>query len=255
MPPVLGVRLEDPVALEPRGVPGFVPGSATLVAGRLAEANAKLLPPGLSQKLSTATAGEPITLGPFQGYRYRGLSLPDEAGRNDLYVLATDQGTIAVSCFAGEEVSATYLRQCGAIAGTLQGTGLKPLPIGASPAYGAQLSRTMTELNASRTRLRSRLQDARTPTGQARISERTASIYRTAAGALASATPPPSTKAANRRIVRQMRLIASSYDALASAARANRRGAFNAARAQVRRREARLDELLGRLRAAGYQTD
>lgn len=252
-PPVLGVRLEDPVALEPRGVPGFVPGSATLVAGRFARTDATLLPPGLADRLEAAPRGEPIQVGDLQGYRYRGLARPEEAGTVDLYVFRTAEGTFAVSCFAGEEVSRAYLRQCGAIAGTLRVEGATPVPVGGSAAYGRAVRTTMAELNRSRSGLRTRLRAARTPQGQARLSDRLASVYRTAAGRLASVTTPAATADENEQLVRTMRLVANSYDRLAAAARADNRAAFNRARVQVRRRENLLDARLRTLQAEGYE--
>ena len=181
-PPVLGVALEDPVALEPRGIPGFVPGSATLVAGRFANTDAGLLPPGLADRLETPPEGEPIRVGDLEGYRYRGLELPGEAGLVDLYVLATDQGTLAVSCFAGAEVTAALMRQCSAIAGSLETEGVAPVTLGPSAEYGAVLRGTITRLNRDRRTLRTRLARARTPDGQSRLSSRLASVYRDAAG-------------------------------------------------------------------------
>lgn len=253
VPPVLGVQLEDPVALEPRGVPGFVPGSATLVAGRFTETGANLLPPGLADRLETSPRGEPISVGDLQGYRYRGLARPGEAGAVDLYVFRTDQGTFAVSCFAGEEVTRAYLRQCAAIAGTVRVEGAAPLPLGGSATYGRAVRSTMATLNTSRSRLRARLRSARTPQGQARLAGGLASSYRTAAGSLASVSAPAAVADANEQIVRTMRLVANSYDRLASAARADNRAAFNRARVQVRQREQLLDARLRALQAAGYE--
>ena len=245
--------LEDPVALEPRGVPNFVPGSATLVAGRFAETGANLLPPGLADRLEGTPRGEPIQVGDLQGYRYRALSRAGEAGAVDLYVLRTDQGTFAVSCFAGEEVTPAYLRQCGAIAGSIRVEGAAPLPLGGSAAYGRAVRTTMATLNASRSRLRADLRSARTPDGQARLAGRLASVYRTAAGSLASVSAPAAVADENEQLVRTMRLVANSYDRLASAARADNRAAFNRARVQVRQREELLDGRLRALQAEGYE--
>lgn len=252
-PRVLGVSLEDPVALEPRGVPGFVPGSATLVAGRFAQTGADLLPPGLGDRLQRPPRGEPVQVGDLQGYRYRGLARADEAGAVDLYVFRTAQGTFAVSCFAGEEVSRAYLRQCGAIAGSLRVEGVTPLPLGGSAAYGRAVRTTMNRLNRGRTTLRAQLRSARTPQGQARLSDRLASVYRTAAGSLASVSPPAAVAGENEQLVRTMRLVANSYDRLAAAARADNRAAFNRARVQVRQREQLLDRRLRALQAEGYE--
>lgn len=254
-PPVLGVPLQDPVALEPRGVTGFVPGSATLVAGRFADTDATLLPRGLADDLETPPRGEPIRVGELEGYRYRGLARPDEAGTVDLYVFGTDQGTLAISCFTGVEVTAAFRRQCAAIAGSLQTSGVAPATLGPSAAYGRVLRTTMNRLNRDRDTLRTQLRAARTPRGQARLSDRLSGVYRQAAGRLASTDAPASVAAEHQGIVRQMRLVANSYDRLAAAARADNRGAFNRAREQVRLREAQLDARLRGLRDDGYRLD
>ena len=254
-PPVLGVQLQDPVALEPRGVTGFVPGSATLVAGRFAQTDASLLPPGLADDLESPPRGEPIRVGELEGYRYRGLARPDEAGTFDLYVFGTDQGTLAISCFTGVEVTPAFRRQCAAIAGSLQTDGVTPATLGPSAAYGRTLRTTMDRLNRDRGTLRTQLRAARTPRGQARLSDRLAGVYRQAAGRLASADAPASVAAENQGIVRQMRLVANSYDRMAAAARADNRGAFNRGREQVRQREAQLDARLRGLRDDGYRLD
>lgn len=254
-PPVLGVQLQDPVALEPRGVAGFVPGSATLVAGRFAETDATLLPPGLADDLETPPRGEPIRVGELEGYRYRGLARPDEAGTFDLYVFGTDQGTLAISCFTGVEVTQAFRRQCGAIAGSLKTSGVAPATLGPSAAYGRALRTTMDRLNRDRDTLRTQLRAARTPRGQARLSDRLAGVYRQAAGRLASTDAPASIATENQGIVRQMRLVANSYDRMAAAARANSRAAFNRGREQVRQREAQLDARLRGLRDDGYRLD
>lgn len=254
-PPVLGVQLRDPVALEPRGVAGFVPGSATLVAGRFAETGATLLPAGLADDLESPPRGEPIRVGELEGYRYRGLARPDEAGTFDLYVFGTDQGTLAISCFTGVEVTPAFRRQCAAIAGSLKTTGITPATLGPSATYGGVLRTTMNRLNRARDTLRTQLRAARTPRGQARLSDRLAGVYRQAAGRLASTSAPAAVAAENQGIVRQMRLVANSYDRMAAAARANNRGAFNRARAQVRQREEQLDARLRGLRDNGYRLD
>lgn len=252
-PQVLGVALEDPVALEPRGVAGFVPGSATLVAGRFAKTDASLLPPGLKDRLEGTPTPEPIQVGDLKGYRYRGLTLPGEGGSNDLYVFRTSQGTYVVSCFAGEEVTRAYLRQCAAIAGSLKVEGAQPTALGPSPSFGRAMRATIVTLSRDRAVLRRRLARARTPQGQARISAQLARTYRQAAGSAASIFPPAAVKDERDAIVGDMRLVANSYDRLAGAARADNRKAFNEARAQVRRREAQLDASLRALRDEGYQ--
>lgn len=252
-PQVLGVTLEDPVALEPRGVAGFVPGSATLVAGRFAKTDASLLPPGLKDRLEGTPTPEPIQVGDLKGYRYRGLTLPGEGGSNDLYVFRTSQGTYVVSCFAGEEVTRAYLRQCAAIAGSLKVEGAQPTALGPSPSFGRAMRATIVTLSRDRAVLRRRLARARTPQGQARISAQLARTYRQAAGSAASIFPPAAVKDERDAIVGDMRLVANSYDRLAGAARADNRKAFNEARAQVRRREAQLDASLRALRDEGYQ--
>lgn len=252
-PQVLGVTLQDPVALEPRGVTGFVPGSATLVAGRFASTDATLLPPGLKDRLEGTPTPEPIQVGDLKGYRYRGLTLPGEGGSNDLYVFRTSQGTYVVSCFAGEEVTRAYLRQCAAIAGSLKVEGAQPTALGPSPSFGRAMRATIVTLSRDRAVLRRRLARARTPQGQARISAQLARTYRQAAGSTASIFPPAAVKDERDAIVGDMRLVANSYDRLAGAARADNRRAFNEARAQVRRREAQLDASLRALRDEGYQ--
>jgi hypothetical protein len=249
-PPVLGVQLDDPVALEPRGVPGFVPGSATLVAGRLPETGANLLPPGLADQLETRPRGEPISVGDLQGYRYRGLARTGEAGAVDLYVLRTDQGTFAVSCFTGEEVTGAYRRQCEAIAGSVLIAGATPLPVGGSATYGRTAQSAIARLNVHRSSLRAQLRGARTPQEQARLAGGLASAYRTAAGSLASAAAPAAVADDNEQLVRTMRLVANGYDRLSAAARADNRTAFNRARVQVRLREQLLDTRLQALQAA-----
>lgn len=255
VPQVLGVDLQDPVALEPRGVPGFVPGSATLVAGTFGQTDATLLPPGLAEQLQTAPDGEAIRVGDLEGYRYRDLARPDEAGVVDLYVFGTDQGTLAVSCFTGIEVSAALRSQCATIAGSLRPEGVSAVPLGPSAEYGRALRAAIDRYNRDRDSLRRQLRDARTPQGQSRISNRLADVSRQAAGRLASIQAPAAVDAEHQQIIRQVRLVANSYDRMASAARADSRTAFNRARGQVREREARLDALLRGLRDAGYRLD
>lgn len=253
VPPVLGVQLDDPVALEPRGAAGFVPGSATLVAGTLPQTDASLLPPGLADTLQAPPTPEPIRVGDLEGYRYRDLAQDDTAGVVDLYVFGTDQGTLAVSCFTGEEITAPYRRQCAAIAGSLQAPGAQPVPLGPSANYGRALRGAVDRLNADRGALRRQLRDARTQQGQGRLADRLSSVYRRAGGRLASIDPPPSVAAENARIVRQLRLVADGYDRMASAARSGSRVAFSRGREQVIRRETQLDALLRGLREDGYR--
>lgn len=252
-PPVLGIDLQDPVALEPRGSAGFVPGSATLVAGTLPATGADLLPPGLAETLEQAPEGEPVRVGDLEGYRYRGLAQADTGGTVDLYVFGTAQGTLAVSCFTGTEVNPDYRRQCETIAGSLQARGVEPVALDAAAAYSAAMQRTMSELNEGRSTLRRRLASAQTQTGQARAADRLASVYRRAGGRLVNTDAPAAVAATHEAILRQVRLTANSYERMAAAARADNDEAFIRARAQVRRREARLDELLRQLRAAGYE--
>lgn len=256
VPPVLGVTLQDPVALEPRGITGFVPGSATLVAGTFPETDATLLPPGLAGELEQPPQPEAIRVGDLEGYRYRDLARAGDAGGVvDLYVFGTDQGTLAVSCFTGVEIAASLRRQCGAIAGSLQAEGVAPATLGPSAEYGRALRRTVDRLNRDRDTLRTELRAARTPRGQSRLSDRLAGVYRQSAGRLAAIEAPAAVGGEHQAIVRQMRLVANSYDRLAAAARADNRSAFNRARDQVRGREAQLDALLRGLRDDGYRLD
>jgi hypothetical protein len=102
----------------------------------------------------------------------------------------------------------------------------------------------ISRLNGERRRLRLRLAAVRSPAGQASIAGRLADVSRTAAERLADADPPAAAVTRNERVVRQLRLVANAYDRMAAAAQAGNRSAFNRGRAQVQRREARVDALL-----------
>ena len=246
-PRIPGFKVRDPVALAPPGGSG-----AGLVAGRVQATAPVLLPAAFQRRLADPPQNDDtVALGQVQAYRYAGLAPRGFDGRMNVYAVPTSEGVATVACYAPLDAQ-EFLAQCERVASTLRLTGARPIPLGPDRRYAARLDQAIGRLNAARAAGGRRLQGARTPAGQARTAAGLSAAYRRAALSLAGAPLNTTEDAANLRIVAALRTTQAAYARMASGARANDRGRYNAARAAVTRGEAAVQQAVEALEPLGY---
>ncbi|MBA2794540.1 MAG: hypothetical protein H0U32_11205, partial [Thermoleophilaceae bacterium] len=248
-PRVPGLELEAPLALGPLGGDG----EAGLVAGQVAQPGPGLLPAGLRDRLE----GEPprresVRLGRLEAFRYRGARLSGSDKRFNIYAVEHSGGAATVVCFADEAEADAVLPGCERIAASMQLPGSRTYGVSPNAAYAERVNDAMGTLNKARARARADFTRARTPNGQARVADRLARSYGTAAATLEREQVTPQVRSANGAIVAALSATRDAYRQTGAAARRGDRPAYDAARAQVRRSEAGVERSLRRLRDVGY---
>lgn len=248
-PRVPGLELESPLALEPLGGDG----EAGLVAGQVAQPGPGLLPDSLRERLEgESPPRESVRLGRLEAFRYRGARLSGSDKRFNIYAVEHSGGAATVVCFADEAEADAVLPGCERIAASMQLPGSRTYGVSPNAAYAERVNGAMGTLNEARARARADFTRARTPDGQARVADRLARSYGTAAATLDREQVTPQIRSANGAIVAALTATRDAYRQTGAAARRGDRPAYDAARAEVRRSEAAVERSLRRLRDVGY---
>jgi hypothetical protein len=243
---IRGLPLDESMQLNPptreRG------NGAALLVGFVREADDQLLAPGFSRRLTTKPTAERVKVGRYQGYRYSGLVLRGTGQRLTLYAVPTTEGAATIACVggAGEEA---FLRRCEAVVTTLDLSRVDVRPLAPDRAYITAVNDNFRVLNARRRAGRARLAGAKSAAVKAGEAERLAEVFAAAADEQArlSRVDVP---AANRALVDRLRGVREAYAGLARRARAGDAQRYQAAAAEVERREAGLAKTLDRFREA-----
>lgn len=217
-----------------RGIPAGL--SPTLELGPRDQAQAGLV---AGEVRAVDRPGDPelVVLGDAVALAYR--------GRPTLYVVPTDRKNVGIACFARGAGAAPFLEECEGVASSLvirNGEGISP---GDVRDAAASLRRTIAELRPLRARGRTTLRAADTLSGQARAARRLARAYRAAARTLPAAS---ASEQLYPDVIAALREARAAYAALGSAARRNQRSAFYAARRDIGRAEAALQDALSQAR-------
>ncbi len=248
----------QPAEIEGLGLTGAVglrslrePGSLVAGVGREAR-GARLLPPAFVELLLRTPRREAVRLGSLAGFRYRDLKHRRSSGSLTIYAVPTTAGVATIACLAPVPDSETLVR-CESVATTLALRGAEALPLGPNQRYAAAVNTALTSLEAQRSEGRRALSEARTPAAQARAADQLAIAYRAAAAGLGRAGPGPIEEPYHRSILATLARAAEGYGALAEAAGAHRRLAYDRAAAQVERAEDGLDRSVRALKRVGYK--
>lgn len=245
-PAITGLDLADAVGVAPaaRDASGVLAG-VTSTSGPL------LLPAGLRERLGDDTpTGDPVKLGDLEALRYEGLRLRGFDRGLTLYVAPTTAGVATVACYSPSSGAAAAGPVCESIAQSLELLRGRPFPLATEPDVARSLRRATAELNGSRKTGRRALARASTPDGQARAAQRLATAYDEGTSSLRELEVSPAIAAATANAERAMRAAAGAYRRLSAAARASSGSRFDAARAAIRKGEARVDRALSRLEDA-----
>jgi len=170
----------------------------------------------------------PVKLGALEAWRTRG---PAEAGKGTevRYVIPTRDGKVEVTCAA----PADLLAICERAASTLRLGSVTAVPLATVVEQAERWTLVAGRLRVDRRAALRRLAGARLPAGQSMVADALAQVHERAARRFAALPGGEAAAAAARR-------TAAAYGALAAAARRGDSGRWNAARAQVREREAEL---------------
>jgi hypothetical protein len=230
-------------------------GSGRIVAGSTQATGPTLLPAAFISKLDKPpSTDDAVRLGKTDGYRYAELSPKGSDRTLRLYVVPTTGGIATIECSARPKAAEGFWPRCETVATTLRLKQGEALPLGPSEAYAKRVDQVLGTLAKARTRQLRELRAAKRPGGQADAAGVLAAAYRRAASSLSKADVPPQAVPANKRIVRELRAVASAYSDLASAARSDSSSRWNAARRAVKRREAAAKRAVAALEPLGYKT-
>jgi hypothetical protein len=222
--------------------------AATITAGMTAGTGATLLPAAFRGRLAGgAPQREPVRLGELQAYRYDDLEVEGVDRPVTVYATPTDEGVATVSC------SGASARDCATAAAGLTVTGARPLRLGPGAAYAKAVDRPIRRLQRSRAAALRRLSRADTPSGQARAAQQVADAYATAGKALGAAKPTALEAEAHAALAAAVRTARTTWAALATNARANRRAAYSRERQTAARADDRVRAALARLGDLGYR--
>jgi len=245
-PDIPGLELADRIAIGPRASAG----REGLIAGRIADPGAKLLPEELAGD-ADPPARDAVRLGDAEAFRYPSLRPAGFPGVVTLYVLLTDRGRAAIACFS-RSPSPRFDSSCAGLAASLELTGAEALALEPSAEYAKAVSDLLTALAGGRADGRKRLAEAGTSVTQASAAAALAATYSGAQRKTRALRVPAAARGANKAIEAALGQGAAAYTAAARAARERESARYRAAGREVRRSDQALRDAVGALRELGY---
>jgi hypothetical protein len=255
-PTVPGLTVSQPLALSTGSATGASssysgPSGQRLLAGEVAATEPSLLSAAFTATVNgTLPHPESVRLGPYQAYRYSGLSVHGLASPLTLYTVPSRGGVVTIACLGA--TAAASGSQCAQIAATLKLNGTTAFALAPSPRYASTLRSTSSTLNGAVNTGTARLRAASNATAQAAAAAQLAAAYSTASRALAKLSLSPAVQSANASLVASLAALSRDYAALAAAARAGNEAAYARAQHSVGSDGARTTSALMALRQAGY---
>ncbi len=246
-PEIAGLQLEDRIALGPRASRG----REGLIAGRIASSGDRLLPAQLAPSADANAKRTPVRIGEAAGFRFAGLRPRGFEGVVTLYMLLTDRGRAAMTCFT-RVPSPAFDERCAEIGGSLELTGSRALDIAPNPRYATAMSDLLADLARERSAGRRRLGAAKTSVAQARAASALAASCETAARRARGLSVPEVARASNGAIAAALRDLGATYSKIASAARRRSRARYVAQGRALRRDDAELRSAVAALADLGY---
>jgi hypothetical protein len=226
---------------------------ARLLIGMADGNGATLLPRTFLDRLPRGpSTDDVVALGRLKAYRYRGLRPRGLRERLTLFVVPTEKQVATIACVgvgaAGPPAA------CERAAATLELDGLRHLQLGARDDYAQTLNVVLGRLNESRDDARTALRRNVGAKARERPARDLTQAFEQAASGLATAPAGPAERPLHEALRADAHSVASAYAQLAAAARRRSVGAFSAATASVRRREARFERDLRALGRLGYSS-
>ncbi len=229
---------------------------AGLVAGQVDAAGPRLLPDGFLERLGPKSpSGKRVKLGDLEALRYPNLRPKGYDGKLTLFTVPTTEGVATTACAAPAGTSESVTDECEQIATTLRLLKGQPFPLEPDERYANTLNREIHALNEARNTKLTQAGDAKKPDDQATSLSGLAQSYGDAAKRLRGTRASPAVQPANDAIVGALGAGRDAYTKMASAARSDSKGSYNAGRADAGRADAKLKAALKRLRALGYKVN
>jgi hypothetical protein len=190
--------------------------------------------------------------GDVQAYRYDNLK-PNGFDRSvTVYAAPTSAGVATLACLAPPAEAKSFSATCDQIANSLELKSGKPLPVGPSDAYAADVSKALTKLGKADKAGRAKLKSAKTPQQQAAAARSLSGAFNSAAKTLAGLDTSPADRGANALMVAALRRTGAAYAKAASAAAKKDKAAFGKAAKDVAKGRKAVARALAGLKAAGY---
>ncbi|MBA2461061.1 MAG: serine/threonine protein kinase [Actinobacteria bacterium] len=250
IPGVLRTPLAQPLALAPRGLTG----SGGLVAGTAAASTPTFVPASTRAALPAAALDDRqrVRLGTLEAFRYANLVPAGFDGTLTLYVVPQAKNVTLLGCFVHTGAPQRIARSCDDIVPTLGIDGARAFTLAPTARYAATLNGTIRTLASGRGAGLKLLRSAKEPSGQARAADAVARSYGSAAARLRRETVTPFTRTTNAALVAALARTQKAYGDLARQARRGDEARYDAARREIVRSQAGLQDALDGLRELGF---
>jgi hypothetical protein len=203
-----------------------------LEAGPAGDAGSGVAVHARKAALESNGEGTPVLLGRYEAWR-QDARRTDGGGRTVDYVIPTASGTVVVNCSASPRSAGNTLALCERTASTLRMRSERSVPLATVVETKQRWRLAAGRLQVDRIAARRGLARAPRQAGQLQAAEALARVHDRAGRRFA-------TLAGGGPVVQAARQTAAAYRALSRAARRNSPSGWAAARADVRRAEARL---------------
>ena len=244
--PVPQLGLDDEIVLS-----RVRPAGGTLVLGTTGTTDESLLPAGLRAAAPTASTRQTVVLGGMQFYRYLSLTPPGAEAPETVYAVPTTAGAVIGACVL-QGAAPGILGGCERVLGTLRVSNGRTLGLGPSRPLAAGLTRALVTLNAALAGAGRRLNAATRPSAQAAAATQLASAYGRSAAAVRQLDRASADTATVDALSAALRDVGAGYAALADAARAGDRTAYDGARGTIASRSSTVSAALQRFVRLGY---
>ena len=220
-----------------------------LVIGTVRSSQPTALPSGLRARLATAPRAQVVTLGGTAYYRFLNLTPSGEQVSESLYALPTTRGTITALC-STTTPSVAFTSSCERVLGTVKVTAGQVRSPVANAAYGFELNRIMSRLNATRSAAAGDLRSSDLKVRAAAAQRLATADDQAATGAHHITTKTVSL--ANQPLEGALRMNAAAYRALATAASRQDAAGYQQAEEDINRSDRALGAVDAQFRSYGY---
>lgn len=221
-------------------------GAQRIVAAELRRRGLGLMPRAAAARIEGASAGEPVSLGDVRATRYSAIESGGSRRRLNLFATPTARGTALVACAGSRAGDAGFMRRCQAVAATLSlAGGRKASELAAGDV--ATVDRALASLEARRASASRRLRRGGSRATRVSSVHSLAAAHARARSALTRLPKGSEARRAGAPVIRSLAGVERAYRGLARALRSRSRAREQAARREVRRRDAALRSAVERL--------
>jgi hypothetical protein len=246
-PATPGLVLEGETLIAPGA-----PRDAGLFAGQLAPGQARPLPNAFLSTLGVLPHTRVLDFLGSQAYNYSGLSIPGYPAGLDLYVLPnTNTPPTVVGCYATAAFAARR-GECEQILSKLTLVGQTQYELNPEPAYAEALGKLLRSLDIERLAIRRRMRASATPAAVGALATQLTAHLAVAASSLSALEAPLAAGEAQTSLANAIVRARDAYQAMASAAAAERLGAYDESLVRVERADSGIDAALATFALLGY---